>query len=54
VVWSKTDSAADVARKTSARRMPIRRSSIPSGRALRPWVKLDIYNLFNNQKLISS
>jgi outer membrane receptor protein involved in Fe transport len=27
--------------------------NVPLFRTLRPWVKLDVYNLFNNQKLIS-
>ena len=27
--------------------------NIPVFRTLRPWVKFDVYNLFNNQKLIA-
>ena len=27
--------------------------NMPVFRSLRPWVKFDIYNLFNNQKLIA-
>ena len=27
--------------------------NIPIFRTLRPWVKFDVYNLFNNQKLIA-